>query len=77
MTRAHQVRRLSQRRLRRTSGTVVNRGRAKAVKVSRMITRPPMSRLVSVASMPNGATSQPVATPTAIMSAWVSRVMAR
>ena len=69
--------RLSQRRSRRTRGTVVNRGNANAVNVSRMITRPPMSRLARVASMPNGATSQPVAIPMAIIRAWVSSVMAK
>ena len=74
---AHQVSRLSQNRLRRTRGTVVDRGSANAVNVSRMMTRPPMSRLARVASMPNGATSQPVAIPVVIIRACVSRVMAR
>ena len=36
-----------------------------------------MSRLASVASMPNGATSQPVAIPMAIMRAWASIDRAR
>ena len=55
---------------RRSRGTVVARGSTKVVNVMRMMTRPPMSRFTSVASMPNGPTTQPVPTPTTIMSAW-------
>ena len=75
--RAHQVSTLSHSRGRRTRGTVVARGSAKAVNVIRIMIRPPMSRFASVASMPNGPTGQPVAIPMAIMRAWVSRVIAR
>ncbi len=63
---------LSHGQRRRRSGTIVARGRAKLVNVRRITTSPPSSRFTSVASMPNGAISHRVVTPTVIMSAWAS-----
>ena len=48
---------------RRTMGSVVARGSTKVVNVMRITTSPPTNRLASVASMPNGATSDPEAMP--------------
>ena len=77
VTSAQQVSRVSHSRGRRTLGSVVARGRTNVVKVRRITTSPPMSRLARVASMPNGATSQPEAMPIAIISAWVRMDIAR
>ncbi len=67
---APQVRMFSRSQDRRSRGTVVPRGSTNVVNDMRMMTRPPISRFSSVASMPNGPTTQPVPTPTTIMSAW-------
>ncbi len=61
----------------RSAGTVVARGNMKVVNVRRMITSPPTSRLLSVASIPNGAISHPVVIPATISSACSSTEIAR
>src|SRR5450631_3981697 len=71
VTSAQQVSTVSHTRGRRSTGSVVARGSTNVVNVRRITTRPPISRLARVASMPNGATSQPEAIPIAIISAWV------
>src|ERR1700729_3343593 len=69
---AHQVTMLSQGQRRRVIGSTVALGSAKLVNVRRMMTSPPTNRFTRVASMPKGPTISLVATPTVIISAWVS-----